>query len=138
MVIGENEKFASALISPNFAYLHDWCASHKIHFRDNNDLIEMPEVINQFSREVKDINTTLGEHEQVKRFRLVLEEWSTQSGELSPTLKLRRNLIANHYRDIIADIYSRDNSDVNVLIKIRNGINGLLRNMPKFWEETKG
>lgn len=137
MVIGENEKFASALISPNFAYLHDWCASHRIHFRDNSDLIEMPEVLNQYSREIKEINTTLGEHEQVKRYRLVTEEWSTQSGELSPTLKLRRNLIANHYREIIADIYSRDNSDVNVLIKIRNGINGLLRNLPKFWEETK-
>ncbi|HLN56429.1 MAG TPA: long-chain fatty acid--CoA ligase [Bacteroidales bacterium] len=137
MVIGENEKFASALISPNFAYLHDWCASHKLHFRDNSDLIEMPEVLNQYSREIKEINNTLGEHEQIKRFRLVTDEWSTQSGELSPTLKLRRNLIANHYKDMIADIYARDNSDVNVLIKIRNGINGLLRNMPKFWEETK-
>ncbi|HLP73899.1 MAG TPA: long-chain fatty acid--CoA ligase [Bacteroidales bacterium] len=132
MVIGENEKFASALISPNFAYLHDWCASHKLHFRDNSDLIEMAEVINQFSREIKEINGSIGEHEQIKRFRLVTEEWSTQSGELSPTLKLKRNLIARHYKEIIADIYSRDNSDVNVLIKIRNGINIVLRNLPKF------
>lgn len=137
MVIGENEKFASALISPNFAYLHDWCASHRIQYRDNTDLIEMPEVTNQYAREIKAINEDLGEHEQIKRFRLVTEEWSTQSGELSPTLKLRRNLITKHYKDIIADIYSRSYSDVNVLIKIKNGINGLFRNLPKFWEETK-
>jgi long-chain acyl-CoA synthetase len=132
MVIGENEKFASSLISPNFSYLHDWCTMHKLHFRDNSDLIELPEVTNLFSREIKEINNSLGEHEQIKRFRLVTEEWSTQSGELSPTLKLRRNLISNHYRDIIADIYSRGDSDVNVLIKIKNGINGLMKNLPKF------
>lgn len=137
MVIGENEKFASALISPNFSYLHDWCAEHRIHFRDNSDLVEMPEVTNLFAREIKLINDNLGEHEQIKRFRLVTEEWSTQSGELSPTLKLRRNLLSIHYKDIIADIYSKTYSDVNVIIKIRNGINVLLRNLPKFWDETK-
>ncbi len=45
MVIGANEKFASALISPNFPLLHDWCAEHKIHFQNNEDLIKIPEVI---------------------------------------------------------------------------------------------
>jgi long-chain acyl-CoA synthetase len=132
MVIGENEKFASALISPNFSYLHDWCAEHKLHFRDNSDLIELQEVINLISKEIKEINSTLGEHEQIKRFRLVTEEWSTQSGELSPTLKLRRNLIANHYSELISDIYSKGESDANVLGKIKIGINGLLKNLPKF------
>jgi long-chain acyl-CoA synthetase len=132
MVIGENEKFASALISPNFSYLHDWCSLHKIQFRDNAELIEIPEVIERFSREIREISSTLGEHEQIKRFRLVTEEWSPQSGELSPTLKLKRNLIALHYKDLIADIYSRGYSDVNVIGRIKNGINGLLKNLPKF------
>ena len=124
MVIGENEKFASAIISPNFSYLHDWCSLHKIQFRDNAELIEIPEVIDRFSREVREISSTLGEHEQIKRFRLVTEEWSPQSGELSPTLKLKRNLLAVHYKDLIADIYSRGLSDVNVIGRIKNGING--------------
>jgi len=132
MVIGENEKFASALISPNFGFLHDWCSKHKIQFRDNRDLIELPEVIEQFSREVKEVNKSLGEHEQIKRFRLVTEEWTPQSGELSPTLKLKRNLIAGHYKDIIAEIYFSGDKDNNVLAKIRNGINGILKNLPKF------
>ena len=132
MVIGENEKFASAIISPNFPYLHDWCSLHKIQFRDNNELIEIPEVIERVSREIREINKSLGEHENIKRFRMVTEEWSPQSGELSPTLKLKRNLLAKHYSDIIAEIYSRNDTSVNVLGKIKTGINNILKNLPKF------
>ncbi|WP_372773085.1 long-chain fatty acid--CoA ligase [Mangrovibacterium sp.] len=106
MVIGENEKFASALISPNFDYLHDWCSQHKIHFRDNQELIQRDEVILQFRKEVAQINRTTGEHEEIKRFRLVCEEWSAQNGELSPTLKLKRNYVMKKYQHIVDDIYS--------------------------------
>jgi long-chain acyl-CoA synthetase len=132
MVIGENEKFASAIISPNFTYLHDWCTMHKIQFRDNKDLIEIPEVIERISKDVKEVNRTLGDHEQIKRFRLVTEEWTTQGGELSPTLKLKRNFIASRYKDIIAEIYSRKENGLNVIGKIKNGISGILKNLPKF------
>lgn len=132
MVIGENEKFASALISPNFTFLHDWCTLHRIQFRDNMELIEIPEVIDKFTREVREVNSTLGDHEQIKRFRLVTEEWSPQTGELSPTLKLKRNLVAGNYRELIADIYLRSEKDTNVISKIRNGINGVLKGLPKF------
>ncbi len=105
MVIGENEKFASALVAPNFEYLHDWCSHRKIHFRDNTELIEKKEVLDQFLKEVAVINKTLGQHEEIKRFRLVCEEWSAQTGELSPTLKLKRNYIKKRYRQIIDEIY---------------------------------
>lgn len=132
MVIGENEKFASALISPNFGFLHDWSAKRKIQYRDNKELIEIPEVIEQIGKEVKEVNKSLGEHEQIKRFRLVTEEWSPQSGELSPTLKLKRNLIAENYRDLIAEIYFSGERDNNVLSKIKNGLSGILKNLPKF------
>jgi long-chain acyl-CoA synthetase len=132
MVIGENEKFASALLSPNFTFLHDWCSLHKIQFRDNQELIEIPEVIEKFSKEVREVNKSLGEHEHIKRFRLVTEEWSPQSGELSPTLKLKRNLVANHYKELIADIYLRNGKDPNVMSLIKNRINGILKNLPKF------
>jgi long-chain acyl-CoA synthetase len=106
MVIGAGEKFASALISPNFAYLHDWCSQRKIHFQDNEDLIQKTEVLAQLQREVVAINKTLGEHEEIKRFRLVAEEWTPQSGELSPTLKLKRNYVIAKYKSIIEEIYS--------------------------------
>ena len=66
MVIGENEKFASALLSPNFTFLHDWCSIHKIQFRDNKELIELPEVIERFNREVKEVNKSLGNLNRLK------------------------------------------------------------------------
>ncbi|HOI50677.1 MAG TPA: AMP-binding protein, partial [Prolixibacteraceae bacterium] len=106
MVIGAGEKFASALISPNFELLHDWCAKQKIHFRDNQELVQIPQVISQIQKEVIEINKTLGLHEEIKRFRLVCEEWSPNSGDLSPTLKLKRNVITEKYKHIIDDIYS--------------------------------
>lgn len=106
MVIGANEKFASALIAPNFPLLHDWCAENRIHFENNRDLIQIPEVVEKIRDEVEGINTTLGSHEQISRIRLVYEEWTPTSGELSPTLKLRRNAIAVKYQNLIKDIYS--------------------------------
>jgi len=106
MVIGAGEKFASALISPNFELLHDWCTKQKIHFRDNQELIQIPQVVSQIQKEVIEINKTLGLHEEIKRFRLVCEEWTPNSGDLSPTLKLKRNVITEKYKHIIDDIYS--------------------------------
>jgi long-chain acyl-CoA synthetase len=132
MVIGENQKFASALLSPNFSFLHDWCSIHKIQFRDNNELIELPEVLDRFSREVREVNKSLGEFEQIKRFRLVTEEWTPQTGELSPTLKLKRNYLAKEYQFIIAEIYFSGEKENNVIGRIKNGINGVLKNLPRF------
>ena len=132
MVIGENQKFASAILSPNFTFLHDWCSIHKIQYRDNRELIELPEAIERFNREVREVNKSLGEFEQIKRFRLVTEEWTPQTGELSPTLKLKRNYLSKEYKDIIAEIYFSGEKDGNVFLKIKNGINGMLKNLPKF------
>lgn len=135
MVIGENKKFASALISPNFTYLHDWCSIHRIQYRDHTDLIEMHEVIDRFAREVREVNKKLGEFEQIKRFRLVTEEWTPQTGELSSTLKLRRNILNSRYQNIINDIYSvkeKGNMVDKVVEVIRNGVSGILKNLPKF------
>jgi long-chain acyl-CoA synthetase len=110
IVIGDHEKFASALIVPNFEYLHEWCAEHQILFKDNADLITHSKVQAAFLREVKEINKTLGQHEEIKRFRLIADTWSAQTGELSQTLKLKRKIIEAKYMDVIEEIFapSRD------------------------------
>lgn len=105
MVVGENEKFASAIIAPNFNHLHFWASKHKIHYRDNCDLVKQAEIISRMQKEVDKINKSLGEHEKIKRFRMVCDEWSPQSGELSPTLKLRRALLYEKYDAILREIY---------------------------------
>lgn len=111
MVIGENEKFASAIISPNFSFLHNWCSIHRIHFQDNKDLIQNTQVIERFQKEVNSINKVLGLTEQIKRFKLVSEEWTQQTGELSPTLKLKRKFISDKYRDLIEDIFKKNGDE---------------------------
>jgi long-chain acyl-CoA synthetase len=113
MVIGENEKFASALISPNFPFLHNWCSLHGVKYRDNKELIRDSKVIARYQREVNDINKTLGQTEQIKRFRLVVEEWAQQTGELSPTLKLKRRFLYDKYKDIITEIFSTSRPFIN-------------------------
>jgi long-chain acyl-CoA synthetase len=137
MVIGENEKFASALISPNFPFLHDWCSIHKVQYRDNCDLVRLPEVNARFQKEVNKYNAVLGEHERIKRFRLVCEEWTAQSGELSPTQKLKRNVVGEKYKDIIAEIYQYDKKQqgTGIMNGIKNGIKSgfdtIIKNVPK-------
>jgi long-chain acyl-CoA synthetase len=106
MVIGENQKFASAIISPDFTFLHHWALLHEIDFRDNAELIQNPKVISRYQRVVNEMNKLLGQTEQIKRFRLVQEEWTPVTGELSPTLKLKRKFLAKRYETIIEEIFS--------------------------------
>jgi long-chain acyl-CoA synthetase len=108
MVIGENQKFASALITPDFIFLHDWASIHHISFQDNEELISNPLIFAQYQKEVSDMNQNLSDHEKIKRFRLVSDEWTAQTGELSPTLKLKRKVLYEKYSDIISNIFSVD------------------------------
>jgi long-chain acyl-CoA synthetase len=112
MVVGENQKFASAVISPNFQLLHNWCSLNGINYRDNRELIRNSEVVQLYQQEVNNLNKQLGQAEKIKRFRLVHEEWSPLTGELSPTLKLKRQLLAEKYSDLLKEIFSVENSNV--------------------------
>jgi len=110
-VIGNHEKFASALIVPAFAYLQGVCKEQNIEFIDNADMIKRPEVLAMLQSEVKEINKTLGQHEEIKRFRLVAETWSAATGELSQTLKLKRKVIEQKYSTVIEEIFASSRED---------------------------
>lgn len=105
MVVGEHEKFASALISPNFAYINDWCKNNNIEFSSKTELIALPTILEVFSKEVKMLNKTLNGAEKILRFRLVADEWTPNSGELSPTLKLKRKFINQKYQNLLQEVY---------------------------------
>ena len=107
MVIGEHEKYASALISPNFRYFEDWKTAKKISYTNNDELITHPEVLSFFSSEVEKLNSRLSPPERITRFRLVQDEWSPATGELSPTLKLRRKFISEKYSSLVEQVYRR-------------------------------
>lgn len=119
LVVGENEKFTAAVISPNFNYLHFWATKHKVHFRDNRDLVQKQGVITRIQREIDDINKTLSPHEQIKRFRVVGEAWSAETGELSPTLKLKRKNLYSKYENILKEMYNYAANEENRTIKDR-------------------
>jgi len=137
MVVGENEKFASAIISPNFNHLHHYANKYKIHYRDNQELIEKKEILNRIQKEVSEVNKNLGEHEKIKRFRLVCEEWSPQSGELSPTLKLKRKVIMQKYDALLREIYGypieeeKGSDKVKALLDAKKITNGLGKLIPR-------
>ena len=108
MVIGENQKFASALISPDFQFLHNWAKTNNIPFLNDKELIISPLIYACYQNEVSEINANLGDHEKIKRFRLVSDEWTPQTGELSPTLKLKRKVLYEKYNELISEIFSVD------------------------------
>ena len=106
IVVGENKKFPAALISPDFVYLKSWCIVHKIKYTSNAEMIEHPKVVKRFKEEVKHSNHSFGDFEHIKRYQLVAEEWTQQIGFLSPTLKIKRNVIEAHYAENIEKLFS--------------------------------
>jgi long-chain acyl-CoA synthetase len=105
MVVGENKNYAAALIIPNFEYLRNWCEVKNIDFLSREKAVRTPEIIRRIRREVERFNQDLGQTEQIKKFRLISDEWTTDTGEISPTLKLRRKFITEKYSKIIEETY---------------------------------
>ncbi len=106
MVLGENRKFPCALIIPDFAHLKRWCEIHNISFSGNADLIHKQEVINRIQKEVDQYNSDFGQAEQIKKFSLLANEWTVDSGELTATLKLKRKVINEKYSSLVEKMYS--------------------------------
>lgn len=109
MVIGEHQKFASALVLPDFKYLKEWCATQQIAIgQDPADMIALPRVKQVIGEEINKLNKSLSEPERIMRFRILADEWTPASGELSATLKLKRKVIEAKYQEIIDGIYRKE------------------------------
>ncbi|MBN1769072.1 MAG: long-chain fatty acid--CoA ligase [Prolixibacteraceae bacterium] len=118
MVVGENEKFASAIIVPAFSYIKDWLKQKGLQYnKSKSELIQLSEVKAAIRKDVNEINKTLGEFEAVKRYRLINEEWSPETGEMSPTLKLKRNVLTERYNTLIDEIYSSQKQEPKETIR---------------------
>jgi len=105
IVVGADEKFTAAMIVPNFDYLRNWGKLHELPELSNLELIENEKVLARFTEEVERINALCNKTFKVKKFALVPDSWSPETGELSPTLKLKRKVIKEKYRDKFDRIY---------------------------------
>ena len=106
MVVGENQKFAAALIVPNFEHLKTWCEENHIAYTTNAEMIHNKKVIDRYRKEVESYNKFFGDYEKVKRFELVNREWTIEEGEITPSLKIRRKIIAEHFSELIDGMYA--------------------------------
>jgi long-chain acyl-CoA synthetase len=105
MVLGENRKFPSALIVPNFPALKTWAAEKGIPYNSNQQIITEPQVLEKFEQIMVDSCKDFGRWEQVKRFKLLVKDWTIEGGELTPKLSLKRKVILEKNLEGIEEIY---------------------------------
>jgi len=105
MVIGENEKMPAAIIQPNFEFVSEWAERHNITLKDNVALASNEQVIKRIEEEVTFCNSNFGKWETIKKFELTSDEWSIDSGHLTPTMKMKRKIIKEIYKDLFEKIY---------------------------------
>jgi long-chain acyl-CoA synthetase len=106
MVIGENQKYPSALIVPAFAYLKEWCNRKNIAFTSNEEIINNQQVYERIVQEVEKTNEGLAQYEKIKNPILMTREWSIEKGEMTPKLSLKRKVIINSNAAAIEKLYA--------------------------------
>ncbi len=105
-LVGDKHKFISAIISPNFTALEEWARHHDLRPRTRAELLADRRVLALYDQLVKDVNAGLANFETIKRFRLVAEEWSQDTGEMTPSMKLKRRVITERYAGVVAELYA--------------------------------
>jgi long-chain acyl-CoA synthetase len=105
-LIGDRHKFICALLSPNFAALEEWARHHGIAAQSRAGLVADSRVIALYAEIVREVNGTLANFETLKRFRVVAEEWTQDSGELTPSMKIKRRVLTARYSAVIDELYA--------------------------------
>lgn len=105
MVIGEGEKFASAIIVPNFLNFKEHCKTNNIEWLSNEEMIACDEINKLINDHIKELNKTHAPYEHLKRCKLISGQWSVESGEITPKLSLKRKVIKEKNKAIIDSIF---------------------------------
>ena len=104
-VVGDRRKVIGAIVVPAFEALKEFAASRRLKFKTDDDLIKLPEVVELYRDRIRAQCGSLAPFEKVKRFTLVAKQFSMAAGEITPTLKIRRRVVAEKYREIIDRMY---------------------------------
>ncbi|HLV88030.1 MAG TPA: long-chain fatty acid--CoA ligase [Candidatus Sulfotelmatobacter sp.] len=106
-IIGDKRKFAALIVSPNFARLEEWAREKGLSFSTRAELVSHSEVQALYQGAVEEINKNLARFEKLKRVIVVSDEFSVENGTLTPTLKLRRRVVEDRYRQQIDELYAQ-------------------------------
>ena len=105
VTIGDGRQYVSALVVPNFQQLEKYARKQGISFSSRDNLIQKPEIIAFYQERIDHITRTLGQVEKIKKFTLLANELTQEAKELTPTQKIRRNVVNEHYKAIIDSMY---------------------------------
>ncbi|RLD47047.1 MAG: long-chain fatty acid--CoA ligase [Bacteroidetes bacterium] len=105
VVVGENQKFAAALIVPNFEHIKDWCSKNGKEALSNEQAIDDADIKKAIKEEIAILNTRFGSHEQVKQFRLIADEWTVESGFVTAKMSIKRSVVTKAYQHLVDDIF---------------------------------
>lgn len=105
-LVGDRHKFVCVLIAPNFAALEDWAGRNGVPASTRSELVAEPRVVALYSEIVREVNGTLANFETLKRFRIVADEWTQDSGELTPSMKIKRRVLMTKYAAVIDELYA--------------------------------
>src|SRR5690606_11108545 len=107
MVVGEGQRMPAALIEPSFDCMKEWANRNKVTIGFTLEEVVNNELVQErIQKEIDRINTQFGKWEQVKKFALTPNVWSIETGELTPTLKLKRTVILEKYKELYEGLYS--------------------------------
>ena len=112
MVVGESQRFVSALIVPSFMNLRDWAKENGLGVVDNHQIVDNSKIKELINAEVERLNKDFGKWEQIKKFTLLDEEWTIEGGELTPTLKLKRKAVLELNKAHVAEMYRNEHEVV--------------------------
>jgi long-chain acyl-CoA synthetase len=104
-LVGDRHKFITALLSPRFSALEEWARQQGINASSRAELVADSRVVARYAEIVRAVNGSLANFETLKRFRVVAEEWTQESGELTPSMKLKRRVITERYAAVIDALY---------------------------------
>ena len=108
VVVGEAQNFMAGLIVPDFEVLAKYAKDNGLDYKDNEVLISHPEIVEVFKKEIRTFSKDLASHEKIRDFRLLPNEFTVETGEITPTMKVKRRVIAEKYADQISSIFKDD------------------------------
>jgi long-chain acyl-CoA synthetase len=105
IVLGENQKYAAALVVPDFNHLRTWCEHKGVEYTSDKEMIKLAEIKKLFKKEIDHYNKFFGDTERLHSFELIDHEWSVETGELTANLKLKRSYILTKYNDEVERLF---------------------------------